>query len=757
MGNNNNLIQSEKEQELNKTGKLNKDYITIGKTRVSVWRAWLAIGIAAGFLMGIVFVSYTSWPQSSIFTSTIFHKESTAGPAWKSQDEMIKGRKIKAASEILEINLSFDAETMPPFKFKEVQKRMGYAPKNELVNKGYTLQLLDRHLNVLDSLFFAIPNIIYGPPPQEGDKKINQALILKKVDLALTIPWKENAAFVQILSPEQEVIASASVLGLPTVQGKQNFRSIPGNEFLKGKLLNFIHQIIPIAYAATGDTLDITFIGDDYLTAADLDIFHNDVNRFISHMLTYEPFRSRASQILFHYVDNTADLGCHHDATITRLIVCNNSTVTTAVNKSGVPYDKIVVIVNDSVYGGSGGSIAVSYNGSSGPQVVAHEFGHSLGGLIDEYNLYSGGTLDNNIHTNCYGGNPPASGWASLVAVADYALGCNYPTWYRSFPGSIMLSLSHPYFNAVSQVFLNRKLDFFSSPFSDSVSPTSAIVSPANGATVSGTVSVSATASDNNGIARAELWKDGALFHSDFQSPYTFSWPTTSDTNSVHTLETRAYDVVGNTGSSGIISITVNNTTSDITPPTASISSPAEGSTASGLTTVNVTASDNSGTVSKVDLYRSGIFLASDNSAPFSFSWDTTKETNGSHTLQAKAYDPSSNIGSSAIITVTVNNNTLDTESPIVLITSPTNGSTVARRATITFSAAASDNVGVTRVEFYINGSLACTDTTADIDGLTYACSWKVPSASKKTYQIQARAYDAAGKIGTSQISVKSK
>jgi hypothetical protein len=75
----------------------------------------------------------------------------------------------------------------------------------------------------------------------------------------------------------------------------------------------------------------------------------------------------------------------------------------------------------------------------------------------------------------------------------------------------------------------------------------------------------------------------------------------------------------------------------------------------------------------------------------------------------------------------------------------------VARKATITITATASDNVGVTRVEFLVNGSLQCTDTSAP-----YSCNWKVPNQANKTFQLQARAFDQAGNVGSASIQVTS-
>lgn len=88
-----------------------------------------------------------------------------------------------------------------------------------------------------------------------------------------------------------------------------------------------------------------------------------------------------------------------------------------------------------------------------------------------------------------------------------------------------------------------------------------------------------------------------------------------------------------------------------------------------------------------------------------------------------------------------------DTTAPTVSITSPANGSSVTRRSTVTISASANDNVGVARVEFYVGSTRKCTDTLAP-----YSCNWTVPSANKVTYNLTARAYDAAGNTTTSAV-----
>jgi subtilisin family serine protease len=99
-------------------------------------------------------------------------------------------------------------------------------------------------------------------------------------------------------------------------------------------------------------------------------------------------------------------------------------------------------------------------------------------------------------------------------------------------------------------------------PPGDTTPPTTSITSPANGATVSGTVTVSANAGDNIGVSRVELFVDGSLAGSDTSSPYAIAWNTTTAANGGHSLQTWAYDAAGNVGSSAVVGVTVGNTTS---------------------------------------------------------------------------------------------------------------------------------------------------------------------------------------------------
>jgi hypothetical protein len=102
----------------------------------------------------------------------------------------------------------------------------------------------------------------------------------------------------------------------------------------------------------------------------------------------------------------------------------------------------------------------------------------------------------------------------------------------------------------------------------DTTPPTTSITSPADGATVSGTTTVAAAASDNVGVTKVEFYLDNVLQTTDTASPYQWSWNTTGTASGAHSLTTKAYDAAGNVGTSAAVNVTVSNV-ADTTPPSA--------------------------------------------------------------------------------------------------------------------------------------------------------------------------------------------
>jgi len=98
-------------------------------------------------------------------------------------------------------------------------------------------------------------------------------------------------------------------------------------------------------------------------------------------------------------------------------------------------------------------------------------------------------------------------------------------------------------------------------PATDTTPPTVSITAPATGATVSGTVTVTASASDNIGVTKVEFSVDGILKSTDAASPYTYVWNTATVANGSHALLAKASDAAGNVGQSSAVSVSVSNTT----------------------------------------------------------------------------------------------------------------------------------------------------------------------------------------------------
>ena len=185
--------------------------------------------------------------------------------------------------------------------------------------------------------------------------------------------------------------------------------------------------------------------------------------------------------------------------------------------------------------------------------------------------------------------------------------------------------------------------------------------------------------------------------------------------------------------------------TTDTQPPTVVVGNPQASSTVSGLVAVDVTASDDKG-VARVDLLVNGSKVSSDSTAPFAFSWDSSKVANGMAELKVVAVDAAGNAGTSAPLPVNVANAVAgDTTAPAVTIRNPVNGSKVPS-SSVLVRVSASDNLGAAaiRQELYINSVRVATANGA---ALNY--SWNTRRIKVGSYVLQAVARDAAGNSAT--------
>lgn len=178
------------------------------------------------------------------------------------------------------------------------------------------------------------------------------------------------------------------------------------------------------AFVNSANRVDILVLGDGY-TAAEQALFNSDAESLRVAMFDYVPYKQYANMVNWTTTFNAsaqsgsdhppyqagcttssccADTAAQSDpkaagagtfvntafdgkfctSQIHRLVTINSSKIYAAA--AAFPgWDQLVVLLNDSVYGGSGGSIAVTTTNVNAKLIVIHEYGHTFHDLADEY------------------------------------------------------------------------------------------------------------------------------------------------------------------------------------------------------------------------------------------------------------------------------------------------------------------------------------------------------------------------------------
>ena len=162
-------------------------------------------------------------------------------------------------------------------------------------------------------------------------------------------------------------------------------------------------------------------------------------------------------------------------------------------------------------------------------------------------------------------------------------------------------------------------------------------------------IDIQAAASDIDGaVTNVTFYADGNLLGNDNTGPaYSFTWNGAAA--GPHALTAVAWDNDGLTSTSAVVNITV----PAPLPPTVTITKPANNITfsAGASITIQASASDSDGTVTKVDFYADGGLLSSDATAPYSYTWATAAE--GAHALTAVAWDSTGISATSSVVNIT--------------------------------------------------------------------------------------------------------
>lgn len=173
----------------------------------------------------------------------------------------------------------------------------------------------------------------------------------------------------------------------------------------------------------------------------------------------------------------------------------------------------------------------------------------------------------------------------------------------------------------------------------DTTPPTVSLTAPAANATVSGTVTVSANASDNVGVAGVQFKLNGVnLGSEDTASPYSVSWNSTGVADGSHFLSAFARDAAGNQTASTSILVTVNN--NGTAPPPSDTTAPsipsnlAASAVASTQINISWTASTDNVGVTGYRIFRGGKQIGTATATSYQDS-GLSASTNYSYTVAA--------------------------------------------------------------------------------------------------------------------------
>jgi len=287
----------------------------------------------------------------------------------------------------------------------------------------------------------------------------------------------------------------------------------------------------------------------------------------------------------------------------------------------------------------------------------------------------------------------------------------------------------------------------------DTTAPTVSITAPASGATVSDTITISATASDNVGVSYCAYKIDSGSTHSDSSSPYSWSLDTTTLSDGSHTITVYAYDAAGNSAYA-TRSITVANDGGEthlVTDTyTGTLTSKGDidyfaiADVEPGLMSLSVswsTSYDIDCYIMTTANYASYLARGYTTNNPETCSY--TIQTAGTYYIGIRMYSSASSSYTATVSYYTGGGSTPDTTNPNVDITS--SGGTI-HVSSYTMTWTGSDNVGIDHYSVKKDsGSYTSVGTST---------SYTFTGLSNGGHTFYVAAYDAAGNSATDSVSV---
>ncbi len=210
--------------------------------------------------------------------------------------------------------------------------------------------------------------------------------------------------------------------------------------------------------------INLVILGDGY-QVDELPKFADDAWSFSEELFNQPPFReyvdyfnvvsirvpsneSGAARDPSELIDNIFGSTFNFSGIERLLVPTRTSNVISVLANNFPDYDQVVVLVNDSKYGGSGGWLATSSTHSSANEIAIHEIGHSFANLADEY--YAGDQFARERPNMTSQNNPDLvkwKNWVGFMGVGVYQHCCdgNSELWYKPHNNCKMQALNRPF------------------------------------------------------------------------------------------------------------------------------------------------------------------------------------------------------------------------------------------------------------------------------------------------------------------------
>ncbi|MCD8293543.1 MAG: IgA Peptidase M64 [Prevotellaceae bacterium] len=255
--------------------------------------------------------------------------------------------------------------------------------------------------------------------------------VTKSFEYTVLLPFPQRPAVVEIKLLD----------GRHDVRATLTHTVLPDDILIEQKGLSNVtpHKYI-LKSGDSKDCIDIAFLAEGY-TEDEMDIFYKDAEDATESLFSHEPYTSMRDRFNIVAVASPSKdsgvsipkdniwkqtaFGSHFSTFYSDryLTTTNVKQINDAL--AGIPYEHIIILANSEVYGGGGVynsfTLSTAHNALTRP-VIVHEFGHSFGGLADEYAYEDDVTTDSypldvepweqNITTQV----DFAGKWADLVA-----------------------------------------------------------------------------------------------------------------------------------------------------------------------------------------------------------------------------------------------------------------------------------------------------------------------------------------------------